>query len=435
MVDAGQHVAPPDIRITRKTVAIASMGVATLALLDGAVPQVEMIATGGRVPVSTVILKVVLFVILALALLWRTKTTRVNVFVVIWIATALYLAFDSLYFSSSLHTSFSDIAIGYNSYYAYLLICPLIATVTDQLCERRVIVFLLSVYFVCFIIGTSQFLLAKPLLYTDSADKSFTALSLYTVDGNLRAFSLFTSGLAYGGLCCMVGALSIALLMLSRFKKLSLALYICAAFACYSTLTRNCYVQFVFASCATLCLTSKKLVRWVKYSPAIFLLLSLLLAWKGISADTSTATDSAVTSNISVLLRAAAWVYYTSMYWGASLAGKLFGLGMIQNANATNGVTIPLDNQYLAVLMDIGLVGFVLIFWLQWKMWIRLYKRSITRPSVLTISLAGFWSTFLSVYFYNVALATFCLVFIIAILVQPDRVAGQTKRPIGLGAA
>jgi hypothetical protein len=428
MVEAGQHFAPPEIRISRKTVATVSLGLATLALLDGAIPQIEMITTGGHVPLSTAILKVALSALLVLALAWQTKSSRLSGFVCIWLVTMLYLLADTVYLSAYLHTSFSDIVIGYNSYYAYLLICPLAAYVADQLRERRVIVFLLSVYFVCFIIGTAQFLLVKPLLYTDSVDKSFSALSWYTMDGSVRAFSLFTSGLGYGSLCCLIGALSVALLMLSPFKKLSLLLFLCAGFACYSTLTRNCYAQFLFASLATFSLTSRRLKRWVKYSPMIFLFFAALLAWKGISTDASTSTDSAVTSNISVLLRAASWVYYISLYWTAPLAEKLLGLGIVQNSNATNNGVFALDNQYLAILMNIGLVGFILMFWLQWKMWLRLYSRAVTQPSILTVAIAGFWSTFLAVYYYNVSVVTFSLVFIIALLVRPGRDRDQTKR-------
>jgi len=429
------NIAVSEVRISRKTATILSLGIAVLALLDGVIPQLEMAVTGGNVPVSTAVLKLMLIGVLVLAITKKKTLTQISSLTVIWIATTFYLLVDSLYLSYGLHVTFSDIAIGFNSYYAYLLICPLAMFVRSTLGERKVIEFLLIVFLVCFSIGTLQFLLVSPLLYTASADNSFSALSWQAVDGRVRAFSLFTSGLGYGGFCCIVGALSVSLLRRSRFKKLSILLFLSAAFGCYSSLTRNCYIQFIFTSCATFCFTSRRLTRWVKYSPVIFLFLSALLALKGVSADTSASTGSAVTSNISVLLRAAAWLYYTSIYWGAPLAEKSFGLGLIQNANAANGVTIPLDNQYLAVLMNIGLVGFVLTFWLQWKMWIRLYNRSIMRPSVLTVSIAGFWSTFLSVYFYNVSLATFCLIFIIAIVALPSRVAKRRTQHPGLGKA
>jgi hypothetical protein len=126
-----------------------------------------------------------------------------------------------------------------------------------------------------------------------------------------------------------------------------------------------------------------------------------------------------------VIIRAVEWKYYLAQYWAAPLVEKLFGLGIVQNANVMNHAIVPVDNEYLGILLDIGLVGFILMFWLQWKMWTRLYQRGIAQPSILTIAMAGFWSTFLSVDFYSLSLVTFSLIFIIALLAQPERPVGR----------
>jgi hypothetical protein len=422
----------PGIRISRKTIAIVSLGIAALALFDGFVPQIEMIATGGNVPLSTAILKPLLFAMLILAMASQTNATRLSRFVGIWLLTILYLAADSIYLAYNLHYSFSDILIGYSAYYLYFLICPLVASVANELPERRVVVFLITAFLICFGIGTAQFLLAQPLLYTDSADGNFRAMSWNAVGGSVRAFSLFASGLDYGSACCLIGALGVSLMVLSRYKKLSLLLFLCAAYGCYSTITRNCYIQFLMATCATFCLTSNRLSRRVKYFPVPFLLVAILVAWSGTSADIS--RDSAITSNLSVIIRAVEWKYYISLYWASPLVAKLLGLGIVQNSKVTNHAVVAVDNLYLGILLHVGFIGLILMFWLQWKMWIKLYSRSIVQPSVLTLAAAGFWSAFLSVNLYSTSLVTFSLIFIIALLVRPGRNVGQAARINGAAA-
>jgi hypothetical protein len=81
---------------------------------------------------------------------------------------------------------------------------------------------------------------------------------------------------------------------------------------------------------------------------------------------------------------------------------------------------------YLGILLNIGLIGFALTFWLQWKMWLLLYRRAVEHPSALSVAFAGFWSTFLSVHYYNLSLAMFSLVFVMAVLGRPAVCAERT---------
>jgi len=156
----------------------------------------------------------------------------------------------------------------------------------------------------------------------------------------------------------------------------------------------------------------------VKYIPILFLIGALLVAWRGASGAT---TDSNVTSNSSLLLRIAEWVYYLTIYSNASLTEKMLGLGIIQSPKASNDALFVVDNEYLAVLVHVGIIGFVLIFTVQWMIWVRVYRRAIQAPSVFTIGTAAFGSTLFAAYFYNIALVPYAIAFMMVTLIRVDR--------------
>lgn len=208
--------------------------------------------------------------------------------------------------------------------------------------------------------------------------------------------------------------------------------FLLAAVGCYTTMTRNCYLQFAFAAMCAVMVAFTKLRRFVRYLPILFLLVSVAIALRATSADSS--ADSAITSNVSVLIRAAEWQYYLSLYWTAPLVEKLFGLGIIQNANAASDALIAVDNQYLSVLMNVGLVGLFVIGWLHWKMWLRVYCKAMEEPTAFRIACAAFWSTFLSVYFYNLSITSFCLVFMLAVMAEAGRRKLDARLSNGLAA-
>jgi hypothetical protein len=403
--------------LTSRTVAAICFTLAVLALVDGALPQFQMILTGGHVYVPVVVVKLAILFLFSSAAIFSRVVRPGYGFTRIWLLAFLYLAVDALFLVVDVHLPLADIVVAYNNYYAYLLIAPMAGFLGEKLSDRWAILFLSIIFIICWVVGTAQFTTQHPLLYTESLEGNFLALS-WSGDGiGIRAFSLFSSGLAYGTACSLVGAVGVGMFLKSSQKFLAAALFLTAAFGCYTTFTRNCYIEFSFACCAVVCLASQRLSRLVRYFPILFLIGSMVIAFRGIVADTS---DSAVASNVSLLIRAESWQYFLTLYAAAPVAEKIFGLGIIQDSTAA---LLAVDNVFLAILLNVGLVGLILLFWLHWKMWIRLYTRALTQPSAFTWGVAGFWSTFLAVYFYNIALAPFALVYIMAFIVKPRNAA------------
>jgi hypothetical protein len=387
-----------------------------------------MILTGGHVFIPMLLVKLAILALLFLAAVLSGVVRPGRGLLNIWLLAVLYLAMDALFLLLEAHIPLSDIAIAYNTYYAYLLIAPTVVFLGEKLSERWAVLFLSIIFLICWVVGTAQFITQQPLLYVASLEGNFEVLA-WSADTGIRAFSLFSSGLGYGTICCLLGAIGVGVFVKSSHKLLAAGLFSLAAFGCYTTFTRNCYLQFAFTICTILCLASKRLRRLVRYLPFVFLIVSIVIAFQGIAADTS---DSAVSSNLSLLIRVASWQYYATLYAAAPVVERIFGLGIVQNSNAATDTLFAVDNQFLAILLNAGLAGFVLLFWLQWKMWIRLYTRALMQPSAFTFAVAGLWSTFLAVFFYNISLVPFCLIYILAFLVKPRQTAPRRRQSLPL---
>jgi hypothetical protein len=373
-----------------------------------------MAGTGGHVLIPTAVVKLALGLTLLLAAIWQWTRLPVTSYVALWVATTLYLALDAAFLIHVDHLTLLDVIIGYNSYYGFFLMAPLGLLLLGELDEQRLYPFLNLAFWICFPVGLAQYLTQKPLLFTESVDGAFAVPSWQGVDGSVRAFTFFTSGMGYGTFCCLVAAIASARLLSGSLQKRQLVMFLAAVFACYTTLTRNSYTQLAFAVATVFCLTRRSaLQRLAKYLPFAFLLCSMGIAFFGVDAPSS---DSAISSNLSTLIRVAEWHYYLTTYIAASHLQQLFGLGLVQNGSVSNELLFPIDSEFLAVLVHVGLVGFLLIFWVQWKTWTFLYRRACEMRTPLSVAVAGFWSTFLAVYFFSTALAGFSAVFIVALL-------------------
>jgi hypothetical protein len=396
---------------------MAAFVMVIVILVDALVPQMEMFATGGHILIPPAVLKPIFAAILLPAVVWQPRSIRLTAFAAAWLALVIYLIVDALYLMVHFHTSPADVALAYNSYYAYFFVCPLAVFISDELNEFRATKILFWVFALCFAIGMAQFILQKPVVYLRSSDGMFSVQAPQFGD-EIRVFSLFVAGGSYGMFCNLIGALSLAWMFFSKsgWRKVAFFVFICSAIACYTTLTRNAYLQFFFCSVTVLLLAKRRMVGLVKYFPIVFLLGSVVVAWRGVG---SMGTDGDVTSNASLLMRLAQWIYYLTLYSNAPLMEKVLGLGIIQSEKVSNNALFIIDNEFVSILIHVGLIGLVLLLVVQWMMWMRVYRRSIEFPTAFTIAMAAFSSTVFAVNFYNVATVQYCIIFVMAVIMQP----------------
>src|ERR1700761_858385 len=88
-----------------KSFAFACVILVILALIDGLMPQVQMIATGGHVFIPTVLVKFALYALILTAAIWQWKSAKLTRNNLIWFLVTFYLVADAFFLLFYLHLS------------------------------------------------------------------------------------------------------------------------------------------------------------------------------------------------------------------------------------------------------------------------------------------------------------------------------------------
>src|SRR5580704_3597388 len=125
-------------------------GLAMLAMMacviNCALPELEMLLTGGNVPIPNGIIKIGCFAFLiALMILYRTFDLT-SFPTISWVAVIVYLAlvFPFLWFVARKEPS--EILLAYNAYYCPLIFAPVVAAFRGRLSERTALRIFLAVF-------------------------------------------------------------------------------------------------------------------------------------------------------------------------------------------------------------------------------------------------------------------------------------------------
>jgi hypothetical protein len=319
-----------------------------------------------------------------------------------------------------------DVLQSYNAYYLLLLIGPVLVPFRGAVSERIITRCTVYSFLVCAAIGIAQYSAAQPLLPTDSADGAFQVNSWIFV-GQIRAFSLFTSSMNFGMFCALCGALGIALLR--RMPVRGILLFIVSGVACFSTLTRLCYLVFVCTCFYALVLTfGKRPARGLWY-PVLFFVIgisTILIGLRSSNSDTGDLQDTA-----SLIQRITQWTYYSELILQSSPPEKVFGAGIVQNEKLLSLYPMIIDNTPLALVLHIGVVGLVLFGVLMIKMWLYLRRKALATEQPFLIAAASFWATLACAGIFNIVFSSFGAVFALAILCEKDLSTQRRHKSIG----
>lgn len=397
-----------------------------LFLVDGIVPQAQMLLFSGRILIPGVSLKIALVALLALSLLihlLRSGTLLLPQGLVI--PYYLFFSYLVIHFLVSLgEYPPGYLLFSYNSYYFFLLALPfaLYVQVTSDLIRKWFV--LLAVPIIA--LGMAQFFSNSPILPTASVDQTFRVYA-FEYYGKTRAFSLFNSGLNYGHFLSIAGALCVVAIVWNRkIGRLKfLALFFIVALACYTTLTRNLYIEFCFTAFSALLLCMVRHWRsmaWVslltRYLPVMYGVVSLLLVTILQVLAVLMRGTSTLLQQESLLQRYVAWKFYFPLWTGHGLKTLLFGVGLIQNERFPVTEQVLLDNSFLAIGLHIGLVGLVLWFYFMWKLWkhiLTIWKRM--PDNALLVACAAIWSTWISSGLYNINFGLYAILAVIILAI------------------
>jgi hypothetical protein len=401
-----------------------------LCIINCALPEMQILLTGGSVPVPQAVIKLCCFGFLIALMLFYRRLNLAYFPTTTWIIAIGYLLIEVPYLWIWQNKAPSEIFLAYNAYYASLIIAPTVASLLGKLQERLATKIFLAAFVACAALGWAQFILQEPLIDLASDDGNFRIYeSQWMVGGDrsLRANSFFGFAQDYGSFAVIIACLAIGMCGRRNHWKWGVPLYLFAAACCYTTLTRATYVQLLVATVAALIFTFGKRRTRAIWVPLLALGLGLVLAFGGIS--TLIKQKNSMYDDASLQQRLTQWHIAQVTFENSSTEAQLFGFGFCQAdkpaiiARREGGNTVLIDNMFVALIMHIGVLGMLAITALMCGIWLSLRRMAIDRPTPLVIGLASFWSTFALIGMFNIQMTQYGFWFLAALVV-----AGPTNQ-------
>lgn len=385
-----------------------------LSLVDAVMPQLELYLFGAVV-IREGMVKAAFFTAVLLGCLVYPRVKVEGAPITAWLLCGAYLIADIAYLTYGRHMSFLDVLQSYSVYYLLLLIGPVLVAFRGRISHSAMVRWTVFIFLVCASIGIAQHLTAQPLLHTDSADGAFRVDSWNFFD-EVRAFSLFTTALNFGIFCALCGALGVAL---SRtFPIRGALLFVVAAVASFTTLTRLSYVVFICTCAYAAVLAFGKKAKRGLWHPLLFAfgIITILVGLNSLANnDTSNLKDAS-----SLLERVGQWIYYSDLIRHSSLTDQLFGVGIVQNENILPLYPMLIDDLPLALVLHIGIVGLLLFGILMIKMWLYLRREALATRQPFVVAAASLWAALACAGIFNIVTSSFGAVFALAILSRKE---------------
>ena len=239
-------------------------------------------------------------------------------------------------------------------------------------------------------LALAQYMLNDPLLPVVSEDGAYTipALDFY---GQIRAFSLFRSVLECGQGMAFFGALFLAHLLTSRrHARWNLLLLGLTAAGSYVTFRRGAYMEFGAAALTAFAICRDwRVTTWL---PWMYLAIGLGLAGAGTIVGES--KGQGLLSSESLSERHDAWNAILELWLSREDSSLLFGTGLAQIEPEYIDYFM-VDNGFLAVGAQIGIVGLALWCWVMNALWHDMLATARRTGSTLAIAVAALLSTWM----------------------------------------
>ena len=404
-----------------------------LLIVEGVLPQAQMLLFSGNIYIKNIVLKLLLVLLVATCFLQHIlKSSTVVCVKRIAIPYLFFCAYLVLHFILLRQDYPLDYLLqSYNSYYFFLLLFPFVAFMSAEVRVFSKTLVLISVPLL--LIGFAQFLSNSPLLPVASSDRYFSVFS-HEYYGRVRAFSLFNSGLNYGHFLALLGAFLLCRLIRARRSAwlILVPALLAVTFACYTTLTRNLYIEFCFTLLSAALLMRRRSwqrgslrYRLVSAVPLLYALAASFVIFVMPLLELISGGGGMLLKQDSLVIRLQAWLYYLPLWLNSGVKTLLFGVGLIQHERFPMTENVVIDNSFLAIGLHIGLLGLLLWFTLMWRLWKYLLAIQGRMPDNLPIAaMTALCSTWISSGLFN---NNFNLYAILFTMVFPLYLTGKRK--------
>ena len=387
-----------------------------LSMIDGLMPQTEMAIFSGHVLIPTVVLKWLVIAIAGLGVLIKRKLGVPIPMLSAWVTLVTYLLFEAIFFTLSANYSLIYVAYSFESALYFLLLLPLLYTFKETVDERQIATLITWLFVPLAILGIWQSVTNHPILPTISVDQYFQVYS-WDFYGRVRAFSLFGSASNFGHFLALVAAMGVAALGQWKGRRKSLAAIglVLALVATYMTLTRATYVEVLLAVITAALITFFKW-RGIRLSLlwGVYAGIGLFVAFVAPAIIAGLRGTDHLFADASLLIRYEEWAHYGRIWLNHGMATMLFGTGLMQSSRFAFTRKVVIDNAWLSLLFQFGLIGFLIILAFIWQLWKTLVNGLQAHPqSILTIGVVSACSTFPFTSIFGITTLDYILLFMI----------------------
>lgn len=387
-----------------------------LSVVDGLMPQTEMAIFTGHVLIPAVVLKWLMIATAALAVLIKYKLGVPGHILRGWLPLVIYLLFEAIYFAITKNYSLAYIFYSFETTLYFLLLLPFLYSLKGSAGERRISTMIAWLFVPLCFLGVWQGVANHPILPTLSVDRYFQVYS-WDFYGHVRAFSFFGSASSFGHFLALVAAMSVA--AVSQWKgcqkflaTMSLALVLVAT---YMTLTRATYVEVSLSIFTAILVTFFKW-RGIRLSLlwGVYAGIGLFVAFVAPEIISGLRGTEHLFADASLLIRYEEWAHYGGLWLNHGIATMLFGTGLMQSGRFALTQHITIDNVWLSMLVQFGLVGFLIVLGFIWQLWRALMEGLQFYPrSILTIGVVSACSTFPFTSIFGITILDYLLLFVI----------------------
>lgn len=405
-------------------IGMLALGVLLVQIVDGSLPQLRMALSGGYAGSGGPKLKLFFAIAVGLAFAIVGLTRGTHSLLAPWLVFVAYLLILlPLHEARGINESIVSF-ISFVDTYGFIFLLPLAMSLCGALPAHWLVrcVVVLSVPLCA--LGIAQFVTSTPIVRPFSIDGQFMVNS-WTMGGQARGFSLFTSGLRFGYFLALAIPLLWLLVVRSQGGKRIVCAVVCslAVAALAATLTRNAYLMVAQGLITAVMLGRMTSVRFV---PLIHLAISLAVTVMAALVGGGRSAGAGVASGESLEARMNLWAQYAHLWLETDVFTLLFGAGISQFSRFSAGEVV-IDNLFLATGAQVGLVGLILFMWLLWSLWDKLVECwSEDRSNIFLAGCLCFWSTFLSAGVLNNSAPIHLTFFFLAIL-GVSRFGGQGR--------
>jgi hypothetical protein len=406
-----------------------------LLTVSGISPQLQIALFSGRVPLPSEAFKFALLGILLIAFfVFREQLAPVRL-LYLWWAFVTYLLLHALYLLIFQQYSLYYVVYSYNPYYFFTFTLPLLFALRGAVTERFLLVCLMVLFLPLATLGIYQASWSTPLVATESLDGEFTVNVWMLTAEEIRGFSLFNSAFEFGHYIALVAGLAVGFVLSGRWttKLVGLAFLILVAVAGYSTFTRAAYIEIamtVFAAYLLLMFGRGRLAKPLRYLPIAYGLVAALIVFAAPLISVGLSSNNTLLSDRTMFLRYSEWSRVIDVVFGDDLLATFFGTGVIQGRINVEE-TYVIDNSFLAVWMQCGLVGLLLWLALMWGLWCYILRTTRTHNGCLTVAIAANWTTWMAAGMLNTAVDPYISLLMLLLL----GLNKETKAALPIGQA